>query len=126
MVLGLALTSLAELAKAFAPGETGDHHRLASARIPTFLDLDLQARTIRSVGIESRTPGFGAPDGGSQSLVGRTTDSWRITETGDRSLGAHRLPTDAQAPEAAFPNLEGLPEQRERYVMRILLPSGGV
>jgi len=35
------------LAKAFTFGETGDRYRLASARIPPFLDLDFQAKALR-------------------------------------------------------------------------------
>jgi hypothetical protein len=45
--LGLALTSLAELAKGFAPGKTGDRRRLASARIPSLLGVEKQAREAR-------------------------------------------------------------------------------
>jgi hypothetical protein len=34
-------------------------------------------------------------DGGSQSPVGCAKDSWRTIETGDRGLGANRLPIPA-------------------------------
>jgi len=88
--------------KAFAPGETRDRHWLASARIPPFLVLALQAKAVRSAGNESRTQGFGASDGGSQSPVGRTSHSWGANETGNRNLGTHYLPTNAQASEASF------------------------
>jgi hypothetical protein len=46
------------LAKAFAFGETGDRYRLASARIPPFLDLDFQAKATRSAANETRSQGF--------------------------------------------------------------------
>jgi hypothetical protein len=57
--LGLPCAILAELAKVIASGATGGRGQLASARIPPILDLDFQAQTIGSAGIESRTQGFG-------------------------------------------------------------------
>src|SRR5215469_13389716 len=100
LVLGLPLASLVELAKAFTFGETGDRYRLASARISPFLDLDFQAKALRSAGNEMSSQRFGAQDSGSQPPVGCTPHSWRVTEIRDRDLGADGLPTDAQAPEA--------------------------
>ena len=47
------LANLAELAKAFAFGETGDRDRLASARIPPLRVVDFQAEATRSAGNEA-------------------------------------------------------------------------
>src|SRR5215831_1140973 len=137
LVLGLAPTDLAELAKGFAPGETRDRHWLASARIPPFLVLDLQAKAVRSAENESRTQGFGASGGGSQSPVGRTSHSWGANETGNRNLGTHCLPTNAQASEATLTDVEDFPgkpcervdldrflHRPYRYVSGLVCPSG--
>jgi hypothetical protein len=123
--------------KAFALGETRDRHWLASARIPPFLVLALQAKAVRSAGNESRTQGFGASDGGSQSPVGRTSHSWGANETGNRNLGTHCLPTNAQASEATLTDVEDFLENHAnelilfdflhrpyRYVSGLVCPSG--
>jgi hypothetical protein len=57
--LGLPGAILAELAKVIAAGATGDRGQLASARIPSILDLDFQAQAIGAAGNESRTQGLG-------------------------------------------------------------------
>lgn len=109
-VLGLALGSLAKLAKGRAAGETEDRARRASARIPLVLDLDVQAKPLWSAGSESRGPGMVPQEGGRPSAVGRTVDSGGTAEAVDRDLGANRLATDTQASEAAFPDQEGFLE----------------
>src|SRR5271157_1972716 len=115
LLLGRALESLAELEKVFACCETGDCCRLASARIPPFLVLDFQAKATRSAGNETRSQGFGVQDGGSQFPLGRTPHSWGVTEIRNRDLGEDGLPTDAEASQGSFPDLEGFPgKPRER------------
>src|SRR2546426_3369399 len=65
LVLGLAITNLAQLAESLAGCPTRDGCGLASARFPPLLDLDFQAKAIRASRFESRSQGSDPKDGGS-------------------------------------------------------------
>jgi hypothetical protein len=82
----------------------GRHCRpLASRTVPEVLGQVVQAAApaSRSPRYRRRTPPIDRANGGCQSAVARTQDSWRTQDARHRHLRAHRVAHPAQAPSAA-------------------------
>src|SRR5215472_14168417 len=111
MVLGDAFSNLGRLARSLALGQGGHGGGLATEGLQNLLGQSVAAKKGRSAASEFGAPCVNPAHGGREPVLGRASHSRGIAQAGNRDLGAHGFPLNAQEPETPFPDVEGFPEQ---------------